>query len=138
MTGTDAARRTNLELLLDWITALRTGDLEALVDLLDPRVVWHGLPDEFVCVGRPDVVAVLCEQVPINLDIEAIELISAERHVIVGTRSEHLPRPPDGRHTGQIYNVFEPRELRFVAIHDFARRDEALRFAGIDCDRQWC
>ena len=101
-------------------------------------MVWHGLPDEFVCVGRPNVVAVLCEQVPINLDIEAIELVGAERRVIVGTRSEHLPRPPDGPHAGQIYNVFEPRELRFVAIHDFARRDEALRFAGIDCDRQWC
>ena len=138
MTGTDLSRRTNLELLVDWITALRTGDLEALADLLDPRVVWHGLADKFVCVGRPDVVAVLREQVPVNLEIEAIELISAPRHVIVGTHSEHLPRPPDGRHTSQIYSVFEPRELRFVAIHDFARRDEAQRFAGIDREPTWC
>jgi SnoaL-like domain len=138
MTGSDAARRTNLGLLLDWITALQTGDLEALADLLDPRVVWHGLPDGFVCVGRPNVIAVLREQVPVNLENEAIELISAAQHVIVGTRSQHLPCPLDGRHTGQIYNVFEPREVRFIAIHDFARLDEALRFARVDREPQWC
>jgi SnoaL-like domain len=137
MTGIDASQRTNLELLLDWITALRTGDLEALADLLDPHVVWHGLCGEFVCVGRSDVMAALREQVPVTLEIDAIELISAPRHVVMGTRSRDLPQPPGVRHDGQIYNVFEPRALRFVAIHDFARRDEALSLVGLDHQAQW-
>lgn len=137
MTSIDASQRTSLELLLDWITALRTGDLEALADLLDLNVIWRGLSDEFVCVGRADVIAVLREQVPVTLQIDAIELFSAPRHVIMGTRSSDLPQPPGVRHTGQIYNVFEPRDLRFVAIHDFARRDEALALVGVDQQAEW-
>jgi hypothetical protein len=133
----DASRRRNFELLLDWITALRNGDIEALSELLDPQVVWHGLAGDLACVGRAQVIDVLREQVPVSLDVDAIELINSPGHVVMGTRSEHLPEPPGVQLTGQIYNVFEPRDRRFVVIRDFAGRDDALRSAGAHSRARW-
>jgi hypothetical protein len=37
----------------------------------------------------------------------------------------------------QIFNVFEPRDGRFVVIRDFAPRADALRSAGAQTQAQW-
>lgn len=130
-------RPANLELILDWIAALRSGETEAIADLLDPDVVWHGVTGDLMCVGRADVVDALQEQVPMKVDLDALEVISAPGHVVVGTRSEHLPEPPDVKLDGQIYNVFERRGRRFVTIRDFACRAEALSSVGLEGEVQW-
>lgn len=130
-------RPANLELILDWIAALRSGETEAIADLLDPDVVWHGVTGDLMCVGRADVVDALQEQVPMKVDLDALEVISAPGHVVVGTRSEHLPEPPDVKLDGQIYNVFERRGRRFVTIRDFTCRAEALSSAGLAGAVQW-
>src|SRR3954454_10465889 len=108
----------NVELILDWIAALRSGDTEAIADLLDPDVVWHGVTGGLTCVGRADVIDALQDQLPISIDIDALEVISAPGHIVVGARSEHLPEPPGVTLDGQIYNVFERRGRRFVTIRD--------------------
>ena len=72
-----------------------------------------------------------------DLEVEAIELISAPGQVVMGTRSGHLPEPPGRQLKGQVYNVFERRDRRFSAIRDFARRDEALAWAGDARQAQW-
>jgi ketosteroid isomerase-like protein len=128
---------SNLELILDWISAMRTADLDAIAELLDPQVVWHGVPGDLVCVGRAAVIDALREQVPVHLEADAIELISAPGQVVMGTRSEHLPQPPGVQLRGQIHNVFERRGGRFTAIRDFAARDGALRSAGAERQARW-
>jgi len=130
-------RRGNLELILDWIAALRSGETDAIADLLDPDVVWHGVSGDLVCVGRAEVVDVLGEQVPLRIDVDALELICAPGRVVVGTRSDQLPEPPGVDLGGQIYNVIERRDCRFVAIRDFARRGEALEAAGLAGVTPW-
>lgn len=137
MSGVGSSRQKNVELMLDWISALRRGDLEAIAELLDPGVTWQGLSGDLVCIGRADVMAVVREQVPVTFEVEAIELISAPGQVVMGTRSGHLPEPPGMQLKGQVYNVFERRDRRFSAIRDFARRDEALAWAGAARQAQW-
>ena len=132
MTPAGGSQISNLALVFDWIAALRKGDIEAITELLDPNVVWHGVRDDLVCVGRADVVNALREQVPMSFEADAIELINAPRHVVVGTRSEHLPQPPGVQLTGQVFNVFEQRDGRFIAIRDFTVRDAALCAAGAE------
>ena len=99
----------NVELILDWIAALRSGETEAIAEPLDPDVVWHGVTGDLTCVGRADVIDALREQLPMSIDLDALELIRAPGHIVVGTRSEHLPEPPGVKLDGQIYNVFERR-----------------------------
>jgi hypothetical protein len=127
----------NVELLLDWIAALRSGRTEAIADLLDPDVVWHGVTGGLTCVGRADVLDALQDQLPMSIDFDALEVISAPGHIVVGARSEHLPEPEGVMLDGQIYNVFERRGGRFVTIRDFTCRAEALSSAGLEGAVQW-
>ena len=126
----------NAELILDWIAALRSGETEAIAELLDPDVVWHGVTGDLMCVGRADAIDALREQLPMSIDLDALELI-APGHIVVGTRSEPLPKPPGVKLDGQIYNVFERRGRRSVSIRDFALRTEALRSVGLEGVFQW-
>src|SRR5688572_14495391 len=132
-----AGRLGSLELILDWIAALRAGETAAIAELLDPDVVWHGVSTELVCVGRDEVVDALGEQLPLRIEVDAFEFIAAPGHVVVGTRSNDLPEPPGVDLDGQIYTVFERRDRRFVAIREFARRDDALKAAGLEGVTPW-
>jgi ketosteroid isomerase-like protein len=131
------AKPGRLEILLDWIAALRRGDLEGIDALLDPDVVWHGLSGELECAGRRAVVDAVAEQVPSCLRLDALELIAAPRRLVLGTHSRDLPEPPGTALAGQIYNAFEDRNGRIVTIRDFATRAQALRWAGAGEEAHW-
>ena len=126
-----AVQRAGLELLLDWIDALRKADLDAVHELLVPDVVWYGLSDDLVCTGRPAVLDVLREQVPVRCYGDALELLRGPAHLVLGTRSDSLPHPPGIDVHGQIYSVLEPRGDALATIRDFAHRADALSAAGL-------
>jgi len=47
----------NLEtVMIDFFGALRGGDFDAAVALLDPEVAWQGLREDWVCHGREEVI----------------------------------------------------------------------------------
>ena len=132
-----AVQGAGLELLLDWIDALRRPDLDAIHELLAPDVVWYGLSDDLVCSGRPAVLDVLREQVPVRCDGDALELLRGPAHLVLGTRSDSLPHPPGIDVHEQIYSVLEPRGDVVATIRDFARRADALDAAGLAGRRVW-
>lgn len=121
----------DLDVVLDWITALRKGDLERITDLLHPDVTWQALTHDLVLAGRADVVDAISDQLPLDFHVGAIEIISGPRQVVVGTRSHDLPAPPDMELKGQIYNVLECRDGRLCSINDFSTREQAVRSAAI-------
>ena len=125
---------TGIELLLDWIDALRRGDLDQIRELLDPHVTWHGVTDDLACIGREAVIDVLKDQLPMCMRADAIELVVAPGHLVLGTRNTSLPDPPGVPLHGQVYNVFELDENRIRTIRDFAAREAACRIAGLDGD----
>ena len=124
-----------MELLLDWIGALRAGDLDAVAELLAPDVAWQGMTGDLRCSGRADVLEVIAQQVPLRLDVEALELIAAARHLVLGARSAYLPDPPGVELAGVIYNVFEHDGRQILTIRDFATRREALDAARVHDER---
>lgn len=127
-----ASAKAGIGLLLDWIGALRSADLDRIRALLDAQVTWHGLTDELVCDGREEVIGAIGGQLPMCMGAEALELVVAPDHLILGTRNRSLPDPPGVSLAGQIYNVYELERGRIREIRDFAARKDALRAAGID------
>lgn len=121
-----------IALLLDWIDALRSADLDRIRTLLDPQVTWHGLTEELACDGREDVIGAIEGQLPMCMGAEALELVVAPDHLILGTRNRSLPDPPGVSLGGQIYNVYGLVQGRIKEIRDFAAREDALRAAGVD------
>jgi hypothetical protein len=129
--GTTRAPRS-IALLLDWIDALRSADLDRIRTLLDPHVAWHGLTDELACDGREEVIGAIEGQLPMCMGAEALELVVAPDHLILGTRNRSLPDPPGVSLGGQIYNVYELAQGRIKEIRDFAARNDAFRAAGVN------
>lgn len=134
----DTARAPgSIALLLDWIDALRSADLDRIRTLLDPQVTWRGLTDELACDGREAVISAIEGQLPMCMGAEALELAVAPDHLILGTRNQSLPDPPGVSLAGQIYNVYELAQGRIREIRDFAARKDAFRAAGLDREDEW-
>jgi ketosteroid isomerase-like protein len=126
-------RRDNLRLALTWPNALGSGDLGPLEAVLAPGVVWRGIPEGVACNGRDEVLALLRAQIAEGLpDAYALELVAGESGAVIGYRAAELTDVGDEPLPGQVFNVFTIRDGEIAAIEDFARREEALRAAGVD------
>jgi hypothetical protein len=122
-------RRDNIEFMVGWLDALRRDDREALLATLDPGIVWQGLKEEWVCRGPDEVVGVFTMQRDDAREVDALELIGAERHAILHARGAGVLEIEldDG-----IYNVFAIEEGRITRIDDYAERRRALAAAGLN------
>jgi ketosteroid isomerase-like protein len=101
--------------------------------MLARDVVWRGIPEGVSCDSRDEVIDLLRTQIADGLpDAYAVELAAGETAVVVGYRAADLTEVAGVPLPGQVFNVFEVREGRIVAIADYARREEALRAAGAD------
>lgn len=121
-------KRDNIEFMVGWLDALRRDDREALLGTLDPDVVWQGLREEWVCHGPGEVVDTFAGQRDEAREVDALELIGAERHAILHARGAGVLEIelPDG-----IYNVFAIEDGRIKRIDDYVERDRALRAARL-------
>lgn len=124
-------RRDNIEFMVGWLDALRRDDREALLATLDPGIVWQGLEKEWVCRGPDEVVGVFTMQRDDAREVDALELIGAERHAILHARGAGVL---DIELDDGIYNVFAIEEGRITRIDDYAERRRALAAAGLNGD----
>jgi ketosteroid isomerase-like protein len=126
--------RENLEVVVAWLDAMRRADLACVEELLEPDVVWRGLPDGAVCQNRDDVLDMLrAEQLHEGLrSTDALELVAGDGTVVLGVRSHELTEIGDVPLEGQLFNVFTVRNERIAAIQDYAKRGDALIAAGAE------
>ena len=122
-------KRDNIEFLVGWLDALRRDDRDALLATLDGDIVWQGLREEWVCRGPQEVVDTFAGQRDEAREVEALELIGAERHAILHARGAGVLETEldDG-----IYNVFAIEEGRITRIDDYADRGDALAAADLN------
>ena len=96
-----------------------------------PDVVWRGVPVDAVCHNRDEALDMLRDDLRDDLrPIHAVELVAGPSAVALGVRSPELTDVGGEPLTGQVFNVFEVRDGRIVAIQDYAQRADALRAAG--------
>ena len=110
-------KRESIELLLDWLAAIRAGDVDRAAAAVAPAVVWHGLDAGLVCTGAHDVVSNFVKARDRLDEVEAIELIGRDNAAVLAAHA------PDG---SEIFNVFTFADGQIVSIEDYARREDAL------------
>jgi ketosteroid isomerase-like protein len=118
--------------LLDYLSAIRSGDQGAVRAVLDPEVTWQGLHEEWVCHGPDEVIETLQEGLRLRRDVAALEFIRAGNRVVMGVRGPALDEVGGEPLEGQIFNVFTLSDGRIVRIEDYRLRAEALKSAGVD------
>lgn len=123
-------KRHNIEFLWGWFDALRRRDAEAMTEALDPNVVWQGIRDDLVCQGPQEVVAAFVEGYDADQEIDSLELLGTDTHVVLGVRSRDLGDTDGIELCGEIYNVFTIEGGKITRIEDYLRRQEALAAAA--------
>jgi limonene-1,2-epoxide hydrolase len=125
-------KRENLGIVAAWLDAMRRRDLKALEQLLEPTVVWRGVPADAICHNRDDVLSMLrADEFHASVrEVDALELVAGTATVVLGVRSPDLDEIGDVPLDGQLFNVFTLRDGRIAAIQDYAKRADALLAAG--------
>ena len=123
-------KRRHIELLLGWLDALRRRDLEALAAVLDPDIAWQGLREDLICRGREEVVDAFVARRDQDYEVESVELIAGDDHVVLGVRVPGLREVAGIEVEGEIYNVFTIADRKVIRIRDYLKQSEALDAAG--------
>jgi ketosteroid isomerase-like protein len=126
----------NLELLLDWINALRHREIDSIEERFHPDVVWVAVSGVVACEGRQQVLDWLRAAPQDRHLVNALEFVANDTHAALGIANAALQELAGVRLDGQLYVVFTIRDGQVVHIHDHARRAQALAQAGI-ADHHW-
>jgi limonene-1,2-epoxide hydrolase len=128
--------QANVELVLDWIDALRRRDIDSIAERFHPDVAWEDVAGGLACEGREQVLAWLRAARAQPTQVDALELLADADHAVLGVRNHARQELAGVQLDGQLFTVFTVREGEIVHLRDHAHRAEALSDAGLD-DFQW-
>ena len=119
---------TNVQLARRGYEAMLAGDLDAVAELLDPGVSWHGgNPDDSVaCHGRREAMAFMRQARARGGVGELVDLIDAGDRVVVVMR---LP-PEVGGPRELIANLATFREGKVIEMVHYPNPDDAIAAAA--------
>lgn len=120
----------NAELARRAVDAVLRGDVDAVADLLDPEVKWHGGDPSSpgACVNRAQVLAFIRKGRARRRGVEIVDVVAAGDKVVV------IMGPPaedDGSRAWTIANVTSFRDGKAVEIVHFPDVADALAAAGV-------
>jgi ketosteroid isomerase-like protein len=127
----------NTELIRRAYQAYAGGDLDAMLELVDPDLEWTYLdpalehPTPQVCHRRQELEQVLRDWAEHGRRAELEEVTSAGELVMVGVRTPGIDAYFSRGGDDRAYSVFTVREGRIVALRDCRDRLEALQLAGL-------
>jgi ketosteroid isomerase-like protein len=136
---TEHVTENNLELVLEWIDAMRVSDSDCFAPRLAPDVVWWDVSGHPACSGREAVLEWLrlSATAPREHAIQALELIATSDHAVLGIRDPVRRELAGVPLEGQLFVVFAIRDGEVTELRDYPRRDEALRAAGATENLTW-
>ena len=120
---------SNLELARRGYEAVVRGDLEAVRELLDPDVKWHGGDPtaEYACRNREQAIAFMRQARTRAAMGEPVELIDAGEKVVVIMRRT----ADDGQSTELVANLTTFRDGKVVEMVHYPNPDDARAAAGL-------
>jgi ketosteroid isomerase-like protein len=127
--------QANLQLVLDWMDALRRGEIDAIAERFHAEVAWEDVAGGVACDGREEVLAWLRAAPAQPPDVDALELLADVDHVVLSVRNHARQELAGVQLEGQLFTVFTVRDGQIVHLRDHAHRTEALADAGLDY--QW-
>lgn len=89
-----------------------------------------------VCHRPDEVIETLLQGLEARRDVEALEFMRADDHVVMGVRGPALGTVDGEALGGQIFNVFTLSNGRITRIEDHRLRADALGSVGMD-DPGW-
>ena len=121
----------NLKLVLDWIDALRRGDIDSIVERYHPDVAWEDVAGGLACEGREQVLAWLRAAPVQSPQVDALVLLADAAHAVLGVGNHAFQELAGVQLDGQLFTVFTLRDGQIVHQRDHAHRAEALSDAGL-------
>ena len=127
----------NAELVRRAYQVYASGDLDGMLELVDPDLEWTYLdpalkrPTPQVCHGRQELEQVMRHWADHGLRAELEEVTTAGELVMVGVRTPGVDTHQGQRGDNRVYSVFTVREGRIVALRDCRDRQEALQLTGL-------
>jgi ketosteroid isomerase-like protein len=127
----------NADLIRRAYEAYASGDLAAMLELVDPDLEWTYLdpalehPTPQVCHGRHELEQVLRHWTEHGVGVTLDEVASGGELVMVGVRTPGVGADHGRLGDDRAYSVFTVRDGRIVALRDCRDREEARRLAGI-------
>ena len=128
--------QANLQLVLDWIDALRRGDVDSITERFHPDVVWVDVAGAAACEGRGQVLTWLRAAPAQPPQVDALELLASDDRAMLGVRNHARQELAGVQLDGQLFTVFTLREGQIVQLRDHASRADALAEAGL-ADHRW-
>ena len=117
---------TNVELARRGFAAALQGDLDAIADLLDPEVTWHGGDPAAAgaCRNRDQALTFMRRADALrDGSVELVDVVGAGEKVVV------ILRPAGRGHP--VANLATFRDGRVIEMVHYADADEALAAAGV-------
>jgi ketosteroid isomerase-like protein len=122
---------TNLELARRGYEAIARGEVEAVRDLLDPAVKWHGGDPAIGCQNRREALVFMRQAQARQSTAELVELIDAGDKVVVILRRT----ADDDQSTELVANLTTFRDGKVVEMVHYPNPDDALAAAGVRTTR---
>jgi hypothetical protein len=129
----------NIEIILGALAAaVGTQDPGHIRGFLAEELVWEGVQPGLRCDGPGQAMGVIRNRFAAGpLTVDALEVIDAGQHVVVGLRGPGFNGiPGDVETAGQIYNVFTFRGGKVIRWRDYGTREQALAAASAT-DPRW-
>ena len=128
----------NADLIRRAYQAYANGDLQAMLEFIDPDLEWTYLdpsledPQPQVCYGRHELESALARQAGRGLRAQLEEVVGhGDRVMVVVVRTPGVDAYRVRQADDRNYSVFTVRGGRIVTLRDCRDRQEALHLAGI-------
>jgi ketosteroid isomerase-like protein len=117
---------SNVELARRGYEAITRGDVDAVRELLDPDVKWHGGDPAWGCQNRKQALARMRQASARNPDVELVDVIDGGDKVVVIMR-----RLDDEGEPELVANLTTFRDGKVVEMVHYPSPDDARAAAGI-------